>query len=165
MGTRESVSRMDQSSAQNIVPTVEAARPLGAKAAERIKIGAVAQHFGVSVDLLRLYEREGLLIPLKSPKGTRYFTEADYLWIATVIRLVREARLNFAGIRHLLALLPCWDIRGCGEKHNCGIVGASGKPCWMVPICCSPEDCYSCAVYRSASHCENLKMFIMDRPS
>jgi len=30
-----------------------------------IKIGAVAGHFGVSVDLLRLYEREGLLIPIK----------------------------------------------------------------------------------------------------
>ena len=82
-------------------------------AAERIKIGVVARDFGVSVDLLRLYEREGILIPLKSPKGTRYFTRLDYPWIATVLRLVREARLNFAGIRHLLALLPCREIRGC----------------------------------------------------
>ena len=46
--------------------------------AKRIKIGEVASHFGVSVDLLRLYEREGLLIPLKSAKGTRYFTEDDF---------------------------------------------------------------------------------------
>ncbi len=70
---------------------------------------------GISVDLLRLYEREGLLIPIKSPKGTRYFTELDFPWIATVLRLVREAGLNFAGIRHLLALIPCWEIRGCPE--------------------------------------------------
>jgi DNA-binding transcriptional MerR regulator len=68
----------------------------------RIKIGTVAKHFKISVDLLRLYEREGLVIPLKSSKGTRYYTEQDYAWIATILRLVRDARLNFAGIRHLL---------------------------------------------------------------
>jgi hypothetical protein len=66
---------------------------------DKIKIGEVAHHFGVSVDLLRLYEREGLLIPLKSPKGTRYFTREDYPWIATLLRLVREAGLNFTCLR------------------------------------------------------------------
>src|ERR1051326_5847716 len=86
-----------------------------------LKIGTVAQRFNISVDLLRLYEREGLLIPLKSVRGTRYFTEHDYIWIETILRLVRQARLNFAGIRHLLSLLPCWQIRYCGfeTKRNC----------------------------------------------
>jgi hypothetical protein len=130
-----------------------------------IKIGAVARHFGVSVDLLRLYEREGLLIPLKSAKGTRYFTEQDYPWIATVLRLVREARLNFAGIRHLLALLPCWEIRQCeaSRKHDCSVIGAS-DPCWMNQNCCSPGDCYACDVYRAACQCENLKAFVVNGP-
>ncbi|MGA3125629.1 MAG: MerR family transcriptional regulator [Candidatus Korobacteraceae bacterium] len=155
---------MNEPSAGCTVSTTGAAPQLGAEAPKRIKIGGVARHFGVSVDLLRLYEREGLLIPLKSPKGTRYFTEVDYPWIATVLRLVREARLNFAGIRHLLALLPCWEIRGCGEKHNCSIVGTASTPCWMVRICCRPEDCYGCAVYRSACQCENLKKFIVNHP-
>ena len=35
-----------------------------------IKIGEVARYFGISVDLLRLYERARLLIPLKSAKGS-----------------------------------------------------------------------------------------------
>lgn len=131
-------------------------------AAERIKIGVVARYFGVSVDLLRLYEREGILIPLKSPKGTRYFTRQDYPWIATVLRLVREARLNFAGIRHLLALLPCREIRGCnGTKANCSLAAGAADPCWVHKSCCTPNgDCYLCEVYRAAVKCENLKAFV-----
>lgn len=129
-----------------------------------IKIGAVAHHFGVSVDLLRLYEREGLLIPLKSAGGTRYFTEHDYIWIGTILKLVRQARLNFAGIRHLLALLPCWEIRNCGRagKTECNLIEDSTQPCWVNSTCCQKtgQDCYFCPVYRSASSCENLKALL-----
>ncbi len=158
---------MNKSSAASAAFVVGVAPQPGAKAPKRIKIGAVARHFGVSVDLLRLYEREGLVIPLKSPKGTRYFTELDYPWIETVLRLVREARLNFAGIRHLLALLPCWEIRGCGEsrKHECNIAADASAPCWALQGCCRPEDCYSCAVYRAASQCKNLRAFVVHGPA
>jgi DNA-binding transcriptional MerR regulator len=134
----------------------------------RIKIGAVAKHFNISVDLLRLYEREGILIPLKSPKGTRYFTEQDYVWIGTILRLVREARLNFAGIRHLLALLPCWEIRNCGfeRKKNCPITKDSTTPCWNNKACCQDaKQCYTCPVYRSAPACENLNALLVAAPT
>jgi len=153
----------------SVSQTPAARTPLNGK----IKIGAVARHFNISVDLLRLYEREGLLIPLKSPKGTRYFTEQDYLWIGTVLRLVREARLNFAGIRHLLALLPCWEIRDCGyeKKQACPIVKDSTSPCWTNRGCCpqsnpqsNTEDCYYCPVYRSAPACENLRALLVTSP-
>src|SRR4051794_10710650 len=87
---------------------MELSETQGSNSPQLIKIGVVARKFEVSVDLLRLYEREGLLVPLKSPKGTRYFTEQDFEWINTLMRLVRDSGLNFAGIRHLLALLPCW---------------------------------------------------------
>ena len=161
-----------------------------------IKIGAVAKYFNVSVDLLRLYEREGLLIPLKSPRGTRYFTQHDYLWIGTILRLVREARLNFAGIRRLLALLPCWEIRQCGynRRIGCDVIADAAKPCWANRAACclaqancpeplrsllakseksashsaprhgGMEDCYFCAVYRSAPSCENLKALLAASP-
>jgi len=130
-----------------------------------IKIGAVAHHFGVSVDLLRLYEREGLLIPIKSPRGTRYFTEHDYPWIAMILRLVREARVNLAGIRHLLAALPCWQIRNCGfeSKKGCPVISDESRPCWSnratCPVVCA-QDCYFCSVYRSAPNCENFRALL-----
>jgi DNA-binding transcriptional MerR regulator len=131
---------------------------------KRIKIGEVARYFGISVDLLRLYEREGLLIPVKSAKGTRYYTEQDYAWIATVIRLVREEGLNFAGIRHLLALLPCRELRGCAatQKDGCSMLATAAEPCWIHKTCCTPGDCYSCEVYRAACRCENLKAFALE---
>jgi MerR family transcriptional regulator/heat shock protein HspR len=159
-----------------------------------IKIGAVARHFGISVDLLRLYEREGLLIPLKSPRGTRYFTEHDFAWIGTILRLVREARLNFAGIRRLLALLPCWEIRQCGyaRRAGCKVIQDSSQPCWVNRACYHGDDacpqqpapvltlrngqqtppartapnaeCYFCPVYRSARSCENLKALLAVPP-
>jgi MerR family transcriptional regulator/heat shock protein HspR len=158
---------MEHSCAQSAASAIENAPPQDAAAPKRIKIGAVARRFGVSVDLLRLYEREGLLIPLKSPKGTRYFTELDYPWIDTVLRLVREARLNFAGIRHLLALLPCWEIRGCDEnrRRECNITAGASAPCWTLQACCRPEDCYACPVYRSASQCKNLRAFVVKGPA
>jgi DNA-binding transcriptional MerR regulator len=133
-----------------------------AEPSAKIKIGEVAQHFDISVDLLRLYEREGLLIPLKSPKGTRYFTRLDYPWIATILRLIRQSGLNFAGIRYLLALLPCHELRGCDAppKANCSVNASATEPCWTHKTCCSPGDCYVCDVYRAAGKCENLKVFV-----
>ncbi len=130
-----------------------------------LKIGTVARQFGISVDLLRLYEREGLVLPLKSSRGTRYYTEHDFPWISTVLRLVREARLNFAGIRHLLALTPCWEIRHCGfeSKCNCPVISDSSKPCWANRVACpvvAAQDCYFCNVYRSAPESTNLKALL-----
>jgi len=130
-----------------------------------IKIGAVAGHFGISVDLLRLYQREGLLIPIKSARGTRYFTEHDYPWIATILRLVREAGLNLAAIRHMLATLPCWCLRNCGfeGKRGCPVISDASQPCWSnratCPVVCA-QDCYFCSVYRSAPNCENFKVLL-----
>lgn len=130
---------------------------------ERIKIGAVADHFHVSVDLLRLYEREGLLLPIKSPKGTRYFTIEDYEWIGTLLRLVRDEGLNFAGIRYLLALLPCWDLHRCSSERQATCPGRNAtQPCWTGPTCCKQNaDCYSCAVYRTAPRCQNLRAMLI----
>jgi MerR family transcriptional regulator/heat shock protein HspR len=140
--------------------------PNSAEKAKLIKIGDVARHFRISVDLLRLYEREGLLIPVRSPGNTRYYTEKDYVWIGTILRLVRQARLNFAGIRHLLALLPCWKMKDCAQtKQTCAYVRDATAPCWMNRHCCdkaSTRVCYDCEVYRSAPNCENLKALLVN---
>ncbi len=128
-----------------------------------IKIGAVARHFAVSVDLLRLYERAGLLIPIKSPRGTRYFTEHDYPWIATILRLVRDTHMNLARICHVLVALPCWQVRTCGfeNKKGCPVISDKSLPCWRnratCPVVCA-QDCYFCPVYRSGPHCQEFKL-------
>jgi MerR family transcriptional regulator/heat shock protein HspR len=130
-----------------------------------IKIGAVAGEFHVSVDLLRLYEREGLLIPMRSWRGIRYFTEHDYRWIDTILRLVREAQLNLAAIRHLLSTIPCWKIRNCGfnNRKNCPITSDVSQPCWTSRAICpvvSSKSCYFCEVYRSAPNLESFRALL-----
>jgi DNA-binding transcriptional MerR regulator len=130
---------------------------------QKIKIGTVAKHFDISVDLLRLYEREGLLLPIKSNKGTRYFTARDFDWISTLLRLVRESGLNFAGIRYLLALLPCWNLNSCDDSKlgSCPSKLNAAAPCWAAETCCQKEqDCYNCAVYRMAPNTANLKLLL-----
>ena len=63
----------------------------------------VALQLHISAKVLREYEREGVLIPLKSPTGMSYFTKRDYVWIATIGRLLHEAHLTFDDLRHALA--------------------------------------------------------------
>ncbi len=140
--------------------------------AHKIKIGAVAKHFKISVDLLRLYEREGLVVPIKSPKGTRYFTEQDYEWIGMVLRLVREARLNFAAIRHLLSLTRCWEMRGCEfkKRERCPATKDRTSPCWTnrasyadpedKSLCSNMPDCYECNVYRAVPATQSLNALL-----
>ena len=139
-------------------------RPGLAPARSLVKMGDVARHFGVSAGLLRQYEREGLLIPLRYRKNRLYFTDQDYRWICTLLHLVRQAGLNFEGIRRLLALLPCWQIRGCEHrrKQGCPFIKRAHAPCWTNKrACCGGgESCYSCPVYRSAPECENLKSLL-----
>ena len=54
----------------------------------RMKIGQVAQMLSVSVPTLRMYEREGILIPWKSTGGTRYFDKQDIDWIRCIRRMI-----------------------------------------------------------------------------
>jgi hypothetical protein len=137
---------------------------------ELIKIGTVARDFRVSADLLRLYEREGLLVPLKSAGGTRYFTRQDYPWIGTVMQLVREARMSIAEIRQLLGMLPCWREHECSPeaRKKCPAMnGSSLQPCWMSPglHCAGRRQCYFCKVYRKASALGGMRLVLAETVS
>jgi len=113
--------------------------------------------------LFRLRQRES------TPHGTRYFTEHDCPRIDTLLRLVREARINLTVIRHLLVQIPCWSIRQCGfeRRESCPIISDTTQPCWVnrskCPVVCS-QDCYSCDVYRSAPQLETLASLLLAEP-
>jgi MerR family transcriptional regulator/heat shock protein HspR len=127
------------------------------------KIGEVARQLGIAVETIRMYEREGILLVEKTTTGQRVFNKDDIHWIGCIRRLIKEKGLNIEGIRRLLALLPCWNLRPCTdeEKKNCPCLLGATRPCWsiksQIPKSCRAEDCRSCNVYQSAIHCENLK--------
>jgi MerR family transcriptional regulator/heat shock protein HspR len=61
-------------------------------------ISAVASKYNIHPQTLRLYEREGLLVPSRSKGGTRYYTEEDLVKLEFILNLSREMGVNLAGI-------------------------------------------------------------------
>ncbi|WP_129668760.1 MerR family transcriptional regulator [Phytoactinopolyspora endophytica] len=75
-----------------------------------MRIGELSRRTGVSIRLLRYYEEQGLLSPLREQNGYREYQEAD-------IGVVRQIRMLLAaGLpTHVIAsLLPC--VREEGER-------------------------------------------------
>jgi MerR family transcriptional regulator/heat shock protein HspR len=131
-----------------------------------LKIRQVAAKLEIAAETIRMYEREGLLLPARSATGQRQFDESDVRWIACIRSLIKEKRLNLEGIRRLLALMPCWELRPCSEdeRKNCPAYWGATQPCWMIKAIlqgeCHAAVCRDCSVYQSASHCDNLKTLL-----
>ena len=128
-------------------------------------IGTVAKMFNISVAAVRLYEQEGLVIPQKSKGGHRSFTAADIQRIGCIRDLLENSGLNFAGIRLMLAAVPCWEIKPCtiSDRENCDAFHSSVVPCWLVETkgeLCKEADCTKCSVYSEMANCSNLKMVL-----
>ena len=127
-----------------------------------VKIGAAAKEVGLSVQSIRLYEAEGLVISFKSRSGTRWYSVEDIQWIEKIQELIGQG-LNFAGIRRLLAQMPCWALKPCSpEDHEqCAMRFETRVPCWIAPdkLCTEQlKECYHCPTYRSAARMVDLKM-------
>lgn len=61
-------------------------------------ISAVATRYDIHPQTLRLYEREGLLIPSRSKGNTRYYTDEDLKKLEFILNLSRDMGVNLAGI-------------------------------------------------------------------
>ena len=61
-------------------------------------ISAVASKYNIHPQTLRLYEREGLLLPSRSEGNTRYYTEKDLKKLEFILNLTREMGVNLAGV-------------------------------------------------------------------
>ncbi|MDJ0335023.1 MerR family transcriptional regulator [Salinibacterium sp. G-O1] len=66
-------------------------------------ITVAAEMAGVGEQTLRLYERRGLLTPLRTAGGTRRYSDDDVTVLIRVVELLAEG-LNLAGVGRVLAL-------------------------------------------------------------
>jgi len=66
-------------------------------------ISVAAELAGVHPQTLRIYERKGLLEPLRTPGGSRRFSEADLARLRRIQELT-TAGLNLEGVRRVLDL-------------------------------------------------------------
>jgi MerR family transcriptional regulator/heat shock protein HspR len=78
------------------------ARP---KKARKYTISAVSEQFDIHPQTLRLYEREGLIKPSRSAKGTRYYTEEDIERLELILNLTRDLGVNLAGVEIVLNMI------------------------------------------------------------
>jgi MerR family transcriptional regulator/heat shock protein HspR len=65
-------------------------------------ISAVAEMYNIHPQTLRLYEREGLLIPSRSNGNTRLYTQDDLQQLEIILNLTRDLGVNLAGIEIIL---------------------------------------------------------------
>jgi len=65
-------------------------------------ISAVAEMYNIHPQTLRLYEREGLLIPSRSQGNTRLYTQDDLEALETILNLTRDLGVNLAGVEVIL---------------------------------------------------------------
>jgi MerR family transcriptional regulator/heat shock protein HspR len=69
-----------------------------------VMISVVAERFGVHPQTLRMYEREGLLTPVRSSGNTRLYDEETIKRLETILFLTRELGVNLAGVEVILNL-------------------------------------------------------------
>src|SRR5512141_2360768 len=65
-------------------------------------ISAVAEKYGIHPQTLRMYEREGLLLPSRSEGNTRLYTDDDLERLEVILKLTRDMGVNLAGVEIIL---------------------------------------------------------------
>lgn len=79
------------------------------KKAKGYTISAVADHYGVHQQTLRLYEREGLLKPSRSDGNVRLYTDEDVERLELILNLTRDLGVNLAGVEIILNMREKMD--------------------------------------------------------
>jgi MerR family transcriptional regulator/heat shock protein HspR len=110
---------------------------------------------GMSARMLREYEKDGLIKPYRDQSnGYRLFSNEDLQWIRCIRDLIHQAGLNIKGIRRLLMVMPCWEIKDCSQKNRerCRAVVDRTLPCWAIAgkHCKDAGKCRTCKVYLEA---------------
>ena len=65
-------------------------------------ISVVAKNYNIHPQTLRLYEREGLLLPSRTEGNTRLYSEDDLKQLEVILNLTRGLGVNLAGVEIVL---------------------------------------------------------------
>jgi MerR family transcriptional regulator/heat shock protein HspR len=120
---------------------------------------------GIPIHSIRQYIDKGLIIPFKKASYRNLFSQVDVMRLKYVHKLLNEEGLNIAGIRSILALIPCWAIRKCAvdEREKCQAFHSNTYPCWEASqkgTLCKNSDCRECEVYRVVENYPDVKSFL-----
>ncbi|MGB6033668.1 MAG: MerR family transcriptional regulator, partial [Bacteroidota bacterium] len=125
-------------------------------------IGTAARMLSVSVHTLRMYEREGLILPYRKKSGHRLYSQWDIERLTCVRKAITEDKVSIEGIRRMLSLIPCWAIVKCGDRDRemCAAFDGNAVPCWILKEkgeFCAKKECRVCEVYTDHGDCRSIK--------
>lgn len=67
-----------------------------------VMISVVAERFDIHPQTLRMYEKEGLIRPVRSAGNTRLYDEKTIRRLETILTLTRDLGVNLAGVEVIL---------------------------------------------------------------
>ncbi len=67
-------------------------------------IGVAARLLGVSTQTLRILDREGLVEPSRTDANIRLYSENDLLLLKKITSLVKQKKVNIAGVKMILKM-------------------------------------------------------------
>ena len=119
----------------------------------------------IPVHSIRQYIDKGLMIPFKKESSRHLFSQVDILRLKYINKLLEKDGLNIAGIKSLLALIPCWIVRQCSteDREKCQAYVSETYPCWEASekgTLCRNNNCRECEVYRVVETYPDLKSFL-----
>lgn len=125
-------------------------------------ISVAARLLNISVHTLRMYEREGLIVPFKKESNHRLYSQEDIDRLQCIRKAINESKISINGIKTIYSLIPCWDITNCSEqdRKNCAAYKSHTQPCWTYKHkdnICENLECRNCSVYRNYAECEKIK--------
>lgn len=128
----------------------------------KYSIGTVARLLGISVQTLRLYEHEGLILAYKTPGKHRLYSDSDIERIECIRKAINEEKISIEGIKKIHSMLPWWNIVQCSEEERKTLYKFRSRTggCWTYKnehLVCKHRECRVCEVYKLSSRCDKIK--------
>jgi len=125
-------------------------------------ISTAAKLLKISVHTMRMYEREGLIIPFQKKSKQRLYSKTDIERIECIRNAINESKISINGIKMMYSLIPCWEIINCTIKNRkiCSAYNQHSEPCWKSKhpnTICVDKKCRECEVYNSFGNCSSIK--------
>lgn len=91
-------------------------------------IGTAARLLDVCPATLRIWEKKKLITPVRLGKN-RFYSQYDMERLKMIRHLLQEKRFNIEGVKAILDMDHCWDIRKCSpeDRAACPVFLYSGK--------------------------------------
>ncbi len=131
-------------------------------------ISSAAKILGISVHTLRMYEKEGLILPFKKESNHRLYSESDIERLKCIRRAINVNKISINGIKAIYSLIPCWELTNCSkeDRNNCEAFLSHSHPCWSfkhLNNICYNKECRNCNVYRNFTECWRVKELITSK--